>query len=75
MNAGYMQGVLQMDVTLTNLTVDPFAGFEISDSAITLDIPAATPIPASLPLLGTGLGVLSLLGWHRKRKSAATAAA
>ena len=27
-----------------------------------------TPIPAALPLFATGLGVLGLLGWHRKRK-------
>jgi hypothetical protein len=27
------------------------------------------PIPAALPLFATGLGVLGLLGWRRKRKS------
>ena len=27
----------------------------------------ATPIPAALPLFATGLGVLGLLGWRRKR--------
>ncbi len=27
-----------------------------------------TPLPAALPLFGTGLGVLGLLGWRRKRK-------
>ena len=30
-----------------------------------------TPIPAALPLFATGLGVLGLLGWRRKRKQAA----
>ena len=34
----------------------------------------ATPLPAALPLFGTGLGVLGLLGWRRKRKAAALAA-
>jgi hypothetical protein len=29
----------------------------------------ATPLPAALPLFGTGLGGLGLLGWRRKRKS------
>ena len=29
---------------------------------------AATPLPAALPLFGTGLGGLGLLGWRRKRK-------
>ena len=28
-----------------------------------------TPLPAALPLLATGLGVLGLLGWRRKRKA------
>ncbi len=31
-----------------------------------------TPIPAALPLFGTGLGALGLLGWRRKRKAQAT---
>jgi hypothetical protein len=33
-----------------------------------------TPIPAALPLFASGLGVLGLLGWRRKRKAAAVAA-
>ena len=32
-----------------------------------------TPLPATLPLFASGLGALGLLGWHRKRKAAATA--
>jgi hypothetical protein len=35
---------------------------------------AATPLPAALPLFATGLGALGLLGWRRKKKSAALAA-
>jgi hypothetical protein len=31
----------------------------------------ATPLPAALPLFATGFGILSVLGWRRKRKSAA----
>ena len=34
----------------------------------------ATPLPAALPLFGTGLAGLGLLAWRRKRKAAATAA-
>lgn len=34
-----------------------------------------TPLPAALPLFATGLGVMALLSWRRKRKSAALAAA
>ena len=30
-----------------------------------------TPLPATLPLLATGLGALGLLGWRRKRKALA----
>jgi hypothetical protein len=28
------------------------------------------PVPATFPLFATGLGVLGLLGWRRKRKGA-----
>ena len=34
-----------------------------------------TPLPAAFPLFATGLGALGLLGWRRKRKGAAPAAA
>ena len=30
---------------------------------------SSTPLPSTLPLLATGLGVLGLLGWRRKRKA------
>ena len=35
---------------------------------------AATPLPAALPLFATGLGVMGLRGWRRKRESAAVSA-
>lgn len=35
--------------------------------------PTATPLPATLPLLATGLGAVCLLGWRRKKKAAALA--
>jgi hypothetical protein len=34
-----------------------------------------TPLPATLPLFATGLGVMGLLGWRRKSKKAAAMAA
>ncbi len=35
---------------------------------------SAVPVPAALPLFGTGLGILGFLGWRRRRKAAASAA-
>jgi len=32
---------------------------------------AATPLPAALPLYATGVGVMALFGWRRKRKASA----
>ena len=46
---------------------------DTSSSTLTFAV-AATPLPAALPLFATGLGVLGLLGWRRKRKAAALAA-
>ena len=34
---------------------------------------APAPLPAALPLFATGLGVLGLLGWRRKRKAVSPA--
>ena len=36
---------------------------------------SSTPLPAALPLFASGLGALGLLGWRRKRKNTAAAAA
>ena len=49
--------------SLTDFTSD--SGFDYSPTA------AATPRPAALPLFATGLGALGVLGWRRKRKTAA----
>jgi hypothetical protein len=45
-------------------------GFSFDYAAI-----APVPLPAALPLFATGLGVIGLLGWRRKRKNAAALAA
>jgi hypothetical protein len=40
-----------------------------------VDVSAATTLPAALPLFASGLGAMGLFGWRRKRKGAATSAA
>jgi hypothetical protein len=42
---------------------------ELSANAVETQTPAV-PLPAALPLFATGLGVLGLFGWGRKRKAA-----
>jgi hypothetical protein len=36
---------------------------------IASDPPAITPLPGAFPLFATGLGLLGLLGWRRKRQA------
>jgi hypothetical protein len=62
-------------VTLTAAGSDPYGGFDLTNNAITLSAPAATPLPAAFPLFATGLGAMGLLGWRRKRKNTAAIAA
>jgi len=40
------------------------------DQSFTID---AVPLPATLPLFGSGLGALGLIGWRRKRRALAVA--
>jgi hypothetical protein len=47
------------------LTVESFT------TAFVIASVTATPLPAALPLFAGGLGMMGLLGWRRKRKSAA----
>lgn len=49
------------------------ADYEVRATGSTVSA-SAVPLPAALPLFGSGLGVLGLLGWHRKRKKAMAAA-
>ena len=69
------------NTTLANLGVTP-GTYEWTwgsgvDQSFTLDIvaPSAVPLPAALPLFATGLGVIGLFGWRRKRKNTAAVAA
>ena len=38
-------------------------------STVTFDAPATTPLITTIPLFATGLGVMGLLGWRRKRSA------
>ena len=51
--------------------VQGFAG-EGSESFVNV---SPIPLPAALPLFGTGLGIMGFIGWRRKRRIAAAAAA
>ncbi len=59
------------------LSVDNPSSFWNPGDVGTLSVsdPPATPLPAALPLFATGLGLVGLLGWYRKRKAAALSAA
>jgi hypothetical protein len=52
-----------------------FQQAEESASSFVIASTAATPVPATLPLLAGGLSVMGLLVWRRKRKAAAIAVA
>jgi hypothetical protein len=60
--------------TLFSLTLGNNGGFVFTDSAnASLDSAGSvsvsqTPLPTSLPLLATGLGIIAMIGWYRKRK-------
>ena len=54
----------------------PSGGFEAGSGvfAVTPQV-AATPLPATLPLFASGLAVMGLLGWRRKRHAGPAAPA
>jgi hypothetical protein len=59
-----------LDITLVNASdwsITPDISFDLTKG------PSATPLPATLPLFVSGLGGLGLLGWRKKRKTAAVA--
>jgi hypothetical protein len=47
-------------------SADPVVGYFIEYENV-----APIPLPAALPLFGTGLGILGFLGWRRRRKAQA----
>ena len=65
----------------TNITsilwsISPGNGFNhqlVIDNFRYNNTPSAVPLPAALPLFGTGLAVMGFIGWQRKRRIAAEA--
>ena len=57
-----------------NLTVS-YGNYTYSPSTLIIATLAPTPLPSALPLFSTVVGLAGLLGWRRKRKAAAIAAA
>jgi hypothetical protein len=49
-----------------------FSFLAIDNTSLTSSL-SSVPLPAALPLFATGLGVLGLLGWRRKRRVAVAA--
>jgi hypothetical protein len=65
-------------VPFSTITLKTAFSGDFYDSWVVTDVTTAsatTPLPATLPLFATGLGALGLLGWRRKRKAVAIAAA
>ena len=59
-----------LDPDWLRIGTDIVGGIQVPtfNAAFSLD-GVATPLPGALPLFATGLGVLGLLGWRRKRKA------
>jgi hypothetical protein len=72
---GELGGMIPLD---SNIALFTDAGDQTLGAIITPTITpfiTPTPLPVALPLFATGIGVMGLLGWRRKRKSDAVIAA
>lgn len=67
--AGSFQGSNVFEVAVQN---DPFTGANPTGLLVSVSV-SPTPLPAALPLFATGLGALGVLGWRKKKKTAALA--
>ncbi len=66
---------LALDSALPEYLLDLFIPPGISNDVVSPSASfVATPIPPALPLFSAGLGVMSLFGWRKRRKNAATTA-
>jgi len=73
---GYSGGVITTAILNTGPGTPEIAACVAAGCGELTDVgTSATPLPAALPLLATGLGAMGLLGWRRKRKNTAALAA
>ena len=72
--AGLNFNPLANETYLVTLSLTPIASGSaaalVASPSVSIEI-NATPIPAALPLFGSGLGLMGFLGWRKKRKRAA----
>ena len=76
--AGSVTTVGASFVTVADLLFDKVTFLSLPHEALefsNMSSVAAVPVPAALPLLGAGLGVLGFLGWRKKRAASVTVAA
>lgn len=70
------KGVLQFSTVITELFL--FSPSSADETATSLSSaswddgsPSVVPLPAALPLYAAGMGLMGLMGWRKRRKSAA----
>ena len=63
-------GGLYVFTDSANASLDSIGLVSISQAPV-----SQTPLPTSLPLLATGLGIIAMIGWYRKRRVRAYLAA
>jgi hypothetical protein len=65
-NVGFASNNDQFNGYVDNFTI----GVLGNNTTYDFEASIATPVPAALPLFASGLGMMGLLGWRRKRKMA-----
>ena len=71
--SGFLFGVTFIDFFVADLSPrnSDFALASITLRDGPIESPSIVPVPAALPLFGTGLAVMGFIGWRRKRKATA----
>jgi len=68
-------GILNLTIDGTGISPNPVDLFAMDFARLTVTGVSVVPIPAALPLFGTGLGLLGFLGWRKRRRTVAEAMA